>query len=895
MKRLVVVTLAWWTAGLVWAADMEGLRPSARWLATERLKGTLFHHAVLKPPETLLLAPESETARAAAGVRGPAGVAPLALAGRHHLLLLPASGEPIRLRLKTLRGRLPWESTVYAVFDPAGEELATGLVGKGREEEITVAPRGAGPHVLLLNPGPAANTVTEVSVLNGRAAVDARPVQAYRDGPQRRHFLRELKLGGFNVAMIDVESLPQEFSTAGGLEKWTLLVRDWAEAARRYQIRAIFAVDLGGTPEEVESWGDAPKGLYLEQDAKIPLAPCPLAKVYWERVLLRRGRAVARLARQNPYVVGYGIDPEMYQSWKYGHYMLGGTCFCDHCLGGFLRRQGLPADVLARQTTGRQRHDWLVQKKLWAKYDSYLEGEMAGVVAWCRDELHRIHPDLLWCVYVLDIGNWFCRGLAKGLGRPDLPVINFCETTYYGVGYDRAFLDGVLRRSRDWGANLLQGSAIWDLYFPPTRPAYLAAHAFNLGVRGEGWWYWPGDRLYDDWQVTHAYEGQPATFGDYWTAATAANREIDLAMAYPGRRSWLDRAEPVPWRGKYNEQADGWTADSGVRNCRQPPWRLKLAAPATLCFAVPRRAREVRVTCRTPGPGNGAALSLIDPAGQEAGRRKGALDRPESIAAAAREGVWSLAVSPAAGLDLREVDLALEPGTIVSARRDQVLVSPTKQPGLIAYWPMNEGRGSLVADVSQKVAYPGVLQGGRWTTGVAGAALAFDGRTGGVLVPAGEGLHGLSAMTLSAWVRLDALPQPSGGATLVNKGPEAPGQHAWWWIGYPPDYPLILELGSASHPYGASFGSRGLAWELGRWYHVAATMRSAAGQTIVAHYRDGQLVGTHRMAESFDSGEHELKLGTYGGIHVLCGALDEVKIWDRWLEPGEIAAEGKRR
>jgi len=42
------------------------------------------------------------------------------------------------------------------------------------------------------------------------------------------------------------------------------------------------------------------------------------------------------------------------------------------------------------------------------------------------------------------------------------------------------------------------------------------------------------------------------------------------------------------------------------------------------------------------------------------------------------------------------------------------------------------------------------------------------------------------------------------------------------------------------------------------------------------------------------SGEYDLLLGDYGGLHFLNGALDEVKIWDRTLTPDEINSEARR-
>jgi hypothetical protein len=872
-------------------ADLEHLRPSARWLATERLKATLFHHTNIKPSEPLLMAP------VVPGTTGSS--AALVLRGRHYLIVLPEPGRRVQLELQTVIARDPFRQTLYGVFDSQGQPVAEGLVGM-ETKTIDVPCHDTLPHILLLNSGPASSTVSRVALRGAHWAVDTRSKQAYRDGPMHYHFLRDLKLGGFNLAMVDVEYVPQEFLSDQGLARWTSMIAGWAEAARRYQMRTMFAIDLGGTAPEVESWGDAPKGLYVEdpadkehRQASVPLAPCPLQKVYWERIVLRRGREVARLARQNPFIVGYAIDPEMYQCHVYGHYKPGGTCYCDHCLGGFLRGRHLPNDVLRQLATGEERLRWLRERKLTKDYDAYLEEETRKIAVWCREELHREHPDLLLCVYVLEIGNWFCRGLARGLSTPDLPVVNFCEHTYYSVGYDRPWLDKTLNRFQQIGSNFLQGSAIWDLHFPPTRPEYLAAHVYNLAVRAEGWWYWPGDRLYDDWNVTHTYRGEPAYFEDFWNAAATANHEVDLTMRQPGRTSPLDHFEPVPWRGKFRSQ--GWTEDSGVVAYSEPAARVRLAAPAKLAFALGKRAPRISITALARGAGNAASLELIDPAGRCVARAAGEFDRPETITADGREGVWRLTVTPQAGKPLTDVGLALSPPAMISAAPESLLATPGKEPGLVGWWPLDDGQGQTVADVSQKVSYPGVLRSGHWVAGVRGKALALREPNDGVLVAGCDGLHDMPQFTLSAWVRLDELPQRGNGGTLINKGPEAPVQHFWWWIGYPPSYALTLELGSPEHAYGKSASSKALEWKLGQWYHVAAVIRCDGKQTTISQYRDGQLLRTQTFSEAFHAGNHDLKLGTYGGTHTLHGALDEVKIWDRALTPNEIHQEATRK
>ena len=72
------------------------------------------------------------------------------------------------------------------------------------------------------------------------------------------------------------------------------------------------------------------------------------------------------------------------------------------------------------------------------------------------------------------------------------------------------------------------------------------------------------------------------------------------------------------------------------------------------------------------------------------------------------------------------------------------------------------------------------------------------------------------------------------------------------------------------------------------------TCTSRGGKTTVCHYRDGQQQSSRTSDDDFHSGPHDVQLGSYGAMHTLRGALDEVKIWDRVLSASEIRREAER-
>ena len=70
----------------------------------------------------------------------------------------------------------------------------------------------------------------------------------------------------------------------------------------------------------------------------------------------------------------------------------------------------------------------------------------------------------------------------------------------------------------------------------------------------------------------------------------------------------------------------------------------------------------------------------------------------------------------------------------------------------------------------------------------------------------------------------------------------------------------------------------------------AALGRQALGRSLTTSERDF----ASALEAIFHSGDHDLLLGAYGGLHFLNGALDEVKIWDRPLTADEIPNEARR-
>jgi hypothetical protein len=290
------------------------------------------------------------------------------------------------------------------------------------------------------------------------------------------------------------------------------------------------------------------------------------------------------------------------------------------------------------------------------------------------------------------------------------------------------------------------------------------------------------------------------------------------------------------------------------------------------------------------GQDNGALVRLIAPDGQVVGEVEGELDEPHRLAAAPVSGTWRLSVERSS-MNLRDVGIRVEHVPPYLATGEKAVLQPVQKPGpLLASWSFDEGKGDRVRDDSGVPAADGVASQCKWARGVRGTCLDFDGEKSHVRIRHNYSLDGLREFTLSAWVNLRRLPEQGHGASVVNKGPEAPVQHFWWWIGYPPSYSLILEMGNEKYQWGTSFASKPLEWELGRWYHVAVTYRWDGKNATARLYRDGELVGEQTKDEEFHAGDYDIIIGSYSStnIHGLDGFIDEVKIYDTALEDDAI-------
>ena len=249
---------------------------------------------------------------------------------------------------------------------------------------------------------------------------------------------------------------------------------------------------------------------------------------------------------------------------------------------------------------------------------------------------------------------------------------------------------------------------------------------------------------------------------------------------------------------------------------------------------------------------------------------------------------WSFSLGPIPG-DL-DVDGVVDFNDLEILVRHWLDDSSYPKQGLVGYWKLDEGRGTIATDSSGND-NDGTLNGDpNWVTGkVGGYALDFDGDGDYVNVPDNNtGLDIDSNMTIAAWVKLNSVgphlfyivtKQPSGTA-----GDNYPGNYEFK-IQFP-SWHLNLSHQSSTGQVCSGYKSTS-AVGFGQWYHVAVTLVEGGN---VNFYIDGVPVGTSSQYGTFGIlNDEPVRIGARKDANYwFNGIIDEVAIYNRALSASEI-------
>lgn len=244
-----------------------------------------------------------------------------------------------------------------------------------------------------------------------------------------------------------------------------------------------------------------------------------------------------------------------------------------------------------------------------------------------------------------------------------------------------------------------------------------------------------------------------------------------------------------------------------------------------------------------------------------------------------RMGGWIL-VAAAVTMLLFAVSLGI--GLLVQRGSGSV---PVPREGLVAYWSLDEGVGSIARDAS-RFANHGRLEGPSWVTGVVQFGLNYYGRPGSITrVDDSDSLNLQQELTLASWI------------CIKDRLVEGNDEESFFIFAKPNKgvYSLSIERnelklqGTLSQAGQLSVVTAESSMPLDRWVHVAFSYSSDSGGDARL-YIDGKLDAAGKLGSGLiDENQETLFIGSAGGSGVLPGIIDEVLIYKRALTDEEIA------
>jgi hypothetical protein len=228
--------------------------------------------------------------------------------------------------------------------------------------------------------------------------------------------------------------------------------------------------------------------------------------------------------------------------------------------------------------------------------------------------------------------------------------------------------------------------------------------------------------------------------------------------------------------------------------------------------------------------------------------------------------------------EVRIYDRALDGGEVAA---DKATPIQTPRTGPIAAYSFDEGEGEVAEDSAGE--HDGTIEGAEWARGKYGSALKFNAEDGDVVkVPVSEDFE-VEEFTLQAWVRpeedLEYAPVVANTSSGFGYSLYAGGDGGY--LGHP-------EARITEDRWGETVSTVAdpPALPLNAWSHLTATYDGA----FLRLYINGELVDTDD-APSVIAGEGELQIGgdeDWSAAGFFDGRIDEVRIYDRALDGGEV-------
>lgn len=209
--------------------------------------------------------------------------------------------------------------------------------------------------------------------------------------------------------------------------------------------------------------------------------------------------------------------------------------------------------------------------------------------------------------------------------------------------------------------------------------------------------------------------------------------------------------------------------------------------------------------------------------------------------------------------------------------------------GLVGYWKLDEGTGTLVSDSSGLGNHGNLVnaKANTWTNGHSGGGLYLDGTTGGgatyVTIPDASSLHITNAISFAGWIRCD---DTGRDAPILDK--EGTNQLTYWFGTFPTTHFGVLLARDNSGTWTVQNRSQGYLFP-GIWVHIASTWDG----TTIRHYINGiQLQQTAAFAGPLAVTTTPLIIGANTPFNATAykGILDELRLYNHALSQAELTA-----
>jgi hypothetical protein len=201
-------------------------------------------------------------------------------------------------------------------------------------------------------------------------------------------------------------------------------------------------------------------------------------------------------------------------------------------------------------------------------------------------------------------------------------------------------------------------------------------------------------------------------------------------------------------------------------------------------------------------------------------------------------------------------------------------------------WSLDEGRGTAAGDGSG-LGNNGTVKGGAsWVAGRSGSALRLDGASGYVAVPDAASLDLTGPMTISVWVRPEALATQYVVKKAKNNSTDG------FELGLSSSGVAFMRFNerTSGDTYRVESTSK-LPVDGSRWVHLAGTYDGTTMRLFV----DGVLEGSKAGPSAVRANSLELAIGAEpGGVRPFKGAIDGVELYGQALSAQEIAVRAGR-